>query len=137
MLTGITDENGNSYASWTYDGFGRCTMSEHAGGADEVQVSYNDSTGTTDGDQPARRTGDLYACMTIRAYRRSPLSTAPLARLSLQPRAYFTYDTNGYLATATDWNGNSTHYTNNSHGEPTIDHRSLWHRTGADHFDHI
>ena len=31
----------------------------------------------------------------------------------------FTYDTNGYLATATDWNGNSTHWTNNSHGLPT------------------
>ena len=31
----------------------------------------------------------------------------------------FTYDTNGYLATATDWNGNSTHWTNNSHGQPT------------------
>ncbi len=26
---------------------------------------------------------------------------------------------NGFLATATDWNGNSTHYTNNSHGDPT------------------
>src|SRR5665811_226139 len=37
-LTGITDENSNSYASWTYDSMGRCTMSEHAGGADEVQV---------------------------------------------------------------------------------------------------
>ena len=39
-LTGITDENGNSYASWSYDSYGRCTMSEHAGGADEVQVTY-------------------------------------------------------------------------------------------------
>ena len=36
MLTSITDENSNTYASWTYDGSGRCTMSEHAGGADEV-----------------------------------------------------------------------------------------------------
>src|SRR6185437_267781 len=44
-LTGITDENGNSYASWSYDNWGRATMSEHAGGADEVQVSYNDSNG--------------------------------------------------------------------------------------------
>ena len=32
---------------------------------------------------------------------------------------YFTYDSNGYLATATDWNGNSTHYANNSHGLPS------------------
>ena len=32
---------------------------------------------------------------------------------------HFTYDANGYLATATDWDGNSTHWTNNSHGQPT------------------
>ena len=31
----------------------------------------------------------------------------------------FTYDTNGYLKTETDWNGNQTGYTNNSHGLPT------------------
>ena len=36
MLTSITDENGNTYFVCTYDGPGRCTMSEHAGGADEV-----------------------------------------------------------------------------------------------------
>src|SRR5579883_1461977 len=43
-LTSITDENGNSFASWTYDGYGRCTDSQHAGGADEVQVSYPSAT---------------------------------------------------------------------------------------------
>jgi YD repeat-containing protein len=31
----------------------------------------------------------------------------------------FTYDSNGYTATETDWNGNKTAYTNNSHGLPT------------------
>jgi YD repeat-containing protein len=31
----------------------------------------------------------------------------------------FTYDSNGYLKIATDWNGNQTAYTNNSHGLPT------------------
>lgn len=43
-LTGITDENGNSFASYTYDTKGRCTMSEHAGGADEIQVTYTSAT---------------------------------------------------------------------------------------------
>ena len=32
---------------------------------------------------------------------------------------YFTYDTNGFLATAIDWNGNETTYSNDSHGDPT------------------
>src|SRR6185437_12958769 len=46
-----------------------------------------------------------------------------IARAAASPVASatrnFTYDGNGYLATATDWNGNSTHFTNNSHGQPT------------------
>ena len=33
-LTGIIDENGNRYATWTYDSSGRATSSQHAGGAD-------------------------------------------------------------------------------------------------------
>ena len=45
MLTSITDENGNTNLQWTYDGAGRGTMSERSGGADEVQISYNDSNG--------------------------------------------------------------------------------------------
>ena len=40
-------------------------------------------------------------------------------RRSPRPARTFTYDANGYLATATDWDGNSTHWTNNSHGLPT------------------
>ncbi len=32
-LTSVTDENGNAYASWTYDSYGRGLTSQHAGGA--------------------------------------------------------------------------------------------------------
>lgn len=31
----------------------------------------------------------------------------------------FTYDSKGYLASTTDWNGNRTTYVNDSHGQPT------------------
>ena len=31
----------------------------------------------------------------------------------------FTYDTNGYTASQTDWNGNLTSYVNDVHGQPT------------------
>ena len=117
-LTGITDENGNSYASWTYDNWGRCTMSEHAGGADEVQVSYNDSTGARTVTNPLGE--QLTYTLAIK---QSVSKVTSIARAASSPvvaaTRNFTYDTNGYLATATDWNGNSTHYTNNSHGDPT------------------
>jgi YD repeat-containing protein len=42
-LTGVIDENGKRYATWTYDEFGRATSSQNAGGADRTQISYNDS----------------------------------------------------------------------------------------------
>ena len=58
-LTGITDENGNSNAQWTYDGAGPRTMSEHAGGADEVPGFLRRFHRQPHGDRPARRAGDL------------------------------------------------------------------------------
>ena len=45
-LTGIIDENGNHYATWTYDSQGRATSSQHAGGADLTKVAYNDTDGS-------------------------------------------------------------------------------------------
>jgi RHS repeat-associated protein len=117
MLTGVTDENGNGFASYTYDGQGRCTMSEHAGGADEVQVVYN-SNGTVAVTGPLGNV-ETYSFTTVD----NMSKVSQIVRTANSPVAaatrYFTYDANGYLATATDWDGNSTHWTNNSHGQPT------------------
>lgn len=116
-LTGITDENGNSYASWTYDSYGRCTMSEHAGGADEVQVSYTSATSVTV-TQPLGEQDTYTLAAKQGVYKVTSIARAASSPVAAATRS-FTYDTNGYVATATDWNGNSTHYTNNSHGDPT------------------
>jgi len=117
MLTGITDENGNSFASYSYDGQGRCTMTEHAGGAGEVQVAYN-SDGTVAATGPLGNV-ETYTFTTSK----NMSKVSQIVRTANSPVASatrtFTYDTNGYLATATDWDGNSTHWTNNSHGQPT------------------
>ena len=118
MLTSITDENGNTNSQWTYDGAGRCTMSEHSGGADEVQVSYDDSTGNRTATGPLGN-ADTYKFTTSKNMQKvneiDRAANSPVASATRN----FTYDANGYLATATDWNGNSTHWTNNSHGLPT------------------
>lgn len=39
-LTGITDETGTRFATWTYDAAGRATGSEHAGGVDAWRFAY-------------------------------------------------------------------------------------------------
>ena len=45
-LTGITDENGSRFATWSYDGSGRATSSQHAGGAEAVTLYYGSFSAT-------------------------------------------------------------------------------------------
>ena len=46
-LTGLTDENGVRFATWRYDAMGRATLSEHAGGAERVELVYKTDGSTT------------------------------------------------------------------------------------------
>lgn len=118
MLTSITDENGNTFASWTYDGAGRCTSSEHAGGADHMDIAYDDSNGERTVTN-ALGNAETYQFTTSQNMQKvSEIDRAANSPVASATRT-FTYDGNGYLATATDWNGNSTHWTNDSHGQPT------------------
>jgi RHS repeat-associated protein len=117
-LTSITDENGNTNAQWTYDGAGRALSEQHAGGADLTSVAYDDTNGQR------TVTGPLNEALTYSFTSDHNLQkVSSIARAAASPVAsatrYFTYDGNGFLATSTDWNGNSTHYTNNSHGKST------------------
>ncbi len=41
-LTGITDQRGVRFATWTYDEHDRAISSEHAGGVEKVSVQFND-----------------------------------------------------------------------------------------------
>lgn len=43
-LTSIIDEKGATFASYWYDAYGRVTRSEHAGGAEEVDLNYVSDT---------------------------------------------------------------------------------------------
>ena len=117
-LTGITDENGHSYASWTYDSSGRGATSQFAGGVNFTSVTYFDNNGNRNVAGPLG---------IHETYQFVPLQGAPkvveIDRASNGTVAaaseFLNYDSSGYLATAYDWNGNQTDYTNNSHGLPT------------------
>lgn len=43
-LTGVIDESGARFADYTYDGFGRVSRSEHAGGTGRVSLVYSSTT---------------------------------------------------------------------------------------------
>lgn len=117
-LTSITDENGNTYATWAYDPRGRVSSSQHAGGADLTTISYDDSNGQRTVTGPLGEV-QTYSFTTSQNMRKvSQIVRSAASPVSAATRD-FTYDGNGFLATAEDWNGNETRWTNNSKGQPT------------------
>jgi RHS repeat-associated protein len=113
LLTGIIDENGNRFATWTYDDKARAISSQHAGGADLTTMSYtDDDTATTATNALGQTTINHF--VTLQGI---PKITQ-IARVGTASQ-FFTYDANGYKASETDWNGNLTSYVNDAHGQPT------------------
>jgi YD repeat-containing protein len=109
-LKGIVDENGNRFATWTYDqvfNYPQATSFQHAGGADLTKVAYdsnfNPTVTTALGEQ------DFYSAVGL---------IQEIDRLGTSAVRKFTYDTNGYVASQTDWDGNLTTIVNNARGLP-------------------
>jgi RHS repeat-associated protein len=118
FLTGITDENGARFTTWTYDATGRALTSLHANGADLTTVSYNDSDGSRKVTN-ALGVADTYLFTTLQGVPKVSKITRAATSTTAAAVETFTYDTNGYLSGTTDWNGNVTTYTNDAHGQPT------------------
>ncbi|WP_186946542.1 RHS repeat protein [Undibacterium hunanense] len=117
-LTGIIDENGKRYASWTYDCYGRATSSEHAGGVEKVALTYGDP----DANGSKATTVDTYLGTTTNPQKvsntfqfKALLNTISHTALN-QPcincdnTSNKTYDANGNLSRKTDFNGTITTY---------------------------
>ena len=118
VLTGIRDEDGNNYATWTYDIYGRGLTSQHGNGADLVTVVYDDSTSSTTVTNAFGVT-DTYTFTTLEGVPKVAQISRAATSTTAAASEEFTYDTNGYLANKNDWNGNQTTYVNNNHGLPT------------------
>ena len=117
-LTGVIDENGNRYATWTYDSASRAITGLYAGGANLTRISYNDSDGSRTitnalGEQEVWKFTTLQGVPKVTEMDRMASGSLPAATTK------FTYDSNGYTASLTDWNGNLTTFVNDVHGQPT------------------
>ncbi len=117
-LTGITDANGDRFATYGYDEHGRAILSAHAGGAERVQLTYHDDGSTTVTD----------ALGAVRTYRFDTVHgvVKPVAidgdlcsTCGTQAQRSTTYDTNGFIDSETDANGNRTTYRHNDRGLQT------------------
>lgn len=113
-LTGIIDENGHRYATWAYDSKGRAINSMHANGQESISITYNsDKTATVTDSNGAVRT---YTFTTqYGAVKTSTISGDPCSSCGSNYAAT-TYDTSGFVASKTDFNGNTTTYINDARG---------------------
>jgi YD repeat-containing protein len=111
-LTGIVDENGVRFATYSYDNLGRATQTVHdAGGsnADRYQLRYDISGVQTTVIDPlgTARTDTFQSILDV--YKNTG-QTQPAASGTGPASSATSYDANGNVASYTDFNGNLTNY---------------------------
>lgn len=109
-LTGIIDENGSRYATFSYDAQSRAIASRHAGGAQAFSFAY-DPTGTTVTDPLG--TTHRFGFETILGVMKKSALDQPctLPGCAGNSSRELAHDTNGNLTAHTDFNGTTTAYT--------------------------
>jgi RHS repeat-associated protein len=113
VLTGITDENNDRFATFKYDSLGRAVQTEHAGGAERTTVAYN-----TDGTRSITDALGTARTMTLvlkQAVLKPSTLTGPGCG-SCGLAASYTYDANGNRTYAYDWRGTATYRAYSSDG---------------------
>lgn len=118
-MTGITDENGVRYISWTYDCNGLATSSQKAGGAEKISLTYYmDAVAGTSTVYIAYFYGKpADSTFTQREYRYKTVGSV-MKNISVSdacpecgPYKSRSYDANGNDVSRTDWKGNISNYT--------------------------
>ena len=118
LLTGITDERGNRYATYKYDFKNRVYDETLAGGASHNVLAYlsGNSTVVTD----ALGTVRTYQFEDVYGNPKMIHVDEPCVSGCSNPRASeLAYDANGFVKSATDFNGHTTIYSRNSRGLET------------------
>ena len=108
-LTGITDENGVRYATYTYDTQGRAVVTEHAGGADRYVLGYSADGSNTIVTDPLN-SQYTHTFQTILGVAKSTGQSQPAGSGCSAASSATTYDANGNVASRADFNGNKTCY---------------------------
>lgn len=105
-LTGITDEKGVRYASWTYDNQGRAISSSHANGKEHHAITYSGDKVTT--TNPLGKTSTL---TYVNGYPREIEGASCDSQGIDSKNTYFYSSYNGELDKKIDTNGLETRFT--------------------------
>ncbi|MDO9162192.1 MAG: RHS repeat-associated core domain-containing protein [Methylococcaceae bacterium] len=109
-LTGIIDENGTRFASWSYDNQGWATSSEHADGSEKVTLSYDRANLKTT-VKDLLGANRLYSYRTYLGVAHTAFETQSCTNLSCSSATRsMSYDNEGNLVQSIDFNGNITNY---------------------------
>lgn len=108
-LTGITDENGIRFATYTYDAQGRAVVTEHAGGVERYVLGYSTDGSHTLVTDPL---GSQYThnFQTILGVAKSTGQSQPAGSGCSAASSHISYDANGNAISRADFNGNKTCY---------------------------
>jgi len=117
-LTGITDENGERFATWTYDDHGRASSSERAHGSQRTTLNYNPD-GSTTVTNALGREATHYFDVKQGSLKISRVEGNATTTCNGSNQVY-EYDANGYLASKTDWNGFTTTYVRDDLGRELV-----------------
>ncbi|MCG7756847.1 MAG: hypothetical protein LZF63_09340, partial [Nitrosomonas sp.] len=108
-LTGITDENGIRFATYTYDKQGRAVVTEHAGGVERYVLGYSSDGSNTIVTDPLN-SQYTHHFQTILGVAKSTGQSQPAGSGCSAASSAITYDANGNAASRADFNGNKTCY---------------------------
>ena len=116
-LTGIKDERGIQFATWTYDSAsGRVATSEHAGSVESTSLSYDDTNHKT-------TVTNAFGKVTVYHYNINVPGVSRITQVegqvSTNTAAANTDDSNGFIHQITAGESRVTAITNDSRGLPT------------------
>ena len=118
-LTGITNEAGVRYATWTYGTDGRVASEERAGGVEHYSFAYDDTAMTTTVTNPLSKNTVYHFTLDLRWNNRLTQLEGQASTNCVASNSYIAYDSNGYVTDGTDAEGRVTHYVRDSRGNPT------------------
>jgi YD repeat-containing protein len=103
------------FATWEYDLSGRAILSEHADGSEQVVLTYNPNGTTTVID--AAGAERIYHFTVQQGQKKvDHIEGDRCTTCGSGDIQAYTYDSNGFVASKTDWNGNTTTYTRDDQG---------------------
>lgn len=113
LLAGITDENGDRFATFAYDATGLAILSEHADGADRVVIEYPEKTQRVVIDPlgTSRTISMRYGGNNVGL---TTAQTQPAGAGSSAANSKWTYDSKGNLTSGVSTNDQKTCYLNDA-----------------------